>query len=279
MVDNIDDDYYFKPILVESSFKENYKYYESIGDKSKSLSVEQYVDMIKPYLSNLINENKAIETSSNEWKTQINMHVNFVSSNDTGKIRTIFVGSDNEEITLGNETDDIIKGLINSFLNKYQNEKIILRNGSNFVFESIGLLSYHIHKTILRRGNSYIKSPEWIANKKTTINPKNEENRCFEYSTVVALHHKEIKNHPERISRIHHYFSWDYNWEGIEFPAGIKDWKRFEKNNETVALNVLQVPLYKIKTTHAYKSKYNHTRKNQVVLLRLLMVKNGIILL
>ena len=123
MVDNIDDDYYFKPILVESSFKENYKYYESIGDKSKSLSVEQYVDMIKPYLSNLINENKAVETSSNEWKTQINMHVNFVSSNDTGKIRTIFVGSDNEEITLGNETDDIIKGLINSFLNKYQNEK------------------------------------------------------------------------------------------------------------------------------------------------------------
>ena len=66
MVDNIDDDYYFKPILVESSFKENYKYYESTGDKGKSLSVEQYLDMIKPYLSDLINENKATETSSNE---------------------------------------------------------------------------------------------------------------------------------------------------------------------------------------------------------------------
>ena len=115
--------------------------------------------------------------------------------------------SDNDEIRLGNETDDIVKRLINSFLNNYQKEELILRNGSNFVFESIGLLSYHIHKTILRRGNSYIKSPEWIANKKTTINPKNEENRCFEYPTVVPLHHKEIKNHPERISRIHHYFS------------------------------------------------------------------------
>ena len=78
---------------------------------------------------------------------------------------------------------------------------------------------------------------------------------------------KEIKSHSERILPINHYFSWDYNWEDIDFPAGIKDWKRFEKNNETVALNVLQVPLYKIKTTHAYKSKYNHTRKNQVVLL------------
>ena len=179
--------------------------------------------MIKPYLSGLINENKAIETSSNEWKIQINMHINFVSSNDTGEIRTIFVWSDNEEIRLGNETDDIIKGLINSFLNNYQKEEIILRNGSNFVFESVDLLSYHIHKTSLKRGNSYIKSPEWVANKKAIINPKNVDNRCFEYSIVVALHHKEIKNHPERIQALHYHFSFDYNWGGIEFPARIKD--------------------------------------------------------
>ena len=46
--------------------------------------VEQYLDMIRPYLSDLINENKAIENDSNELKIQINMHVNFVSSNDTG---------------------------------------------------------------------------------------------------------------------------------------------------------------------------------------------------
>ena len=175
MVDNIDDHDYYKPILVESSFKKNNKYYESRGDKDKKLSVEQYLDMIKPYLSDLINENKTIKTGSNEWKIQINMYVNFVSSNDTGETRIIFVWSDNEEIKLGNETDDIIKRLINSFLNKYQNEGIILRNGSNFVFESVGLLSYHIHKTSLKRGNSYIKSPEWVANKKATITPKNED--------------------------------------------------------------------------------------------------------
>ena len=118
-----------------------------------------------PYLSDLINENKAIENNSNEWKTQVNMYLNFVSSDDTGEIRTIFVLIDNEEIRLGNETDDIIKELINSFLNNYQKEEIILRNGSNFVFESVDLLSYHIHKTSLRRGNSYIESPEWILNK------------------------------------------------------------------------------------------------------------------
>ena len=58
--DNIDDDDYYKPILVKSSFHENYKYYESRGDKDKKLSIEQYLDMIKPYLSDLINENKSI---------------------------------------------------------------------------------------------------------------------------------------------------------------------------------------------------------------------------
>ena len=92
---------------------------------------------------------------------------------------------------LGNETDDIVKRLISSFLNNYQKEELILKNGSNFVFESVGLLSYRIHKTSLKRGNSYIKSPEWVANKKAIINsPKNLDDRCLEYSIVVALRHK-----------------------------------------------------------------------------------------
>ena len=171
--DKSNDDCY-KPILVKSSFNESYKYYESRGDKDKKLSIGQYLNLIKPYSIDLINENKAIETSSNEWKIQINMHIIFVSLGDTGEVCTVFVWSDNEEIRLGNETDDIIERLISSFLNNYQKEELILRNGNNFVFESVGLLSYHIHKTCLKRGNSYIKSSK-------QINPKNVDNRCFEY--------------------------------------------------------------------------------------------------
>ena len=169
------------------------------------------------------------------------MHVNFVSSNDNGENRTIFVWSDNEEIRLGNETDDIIKRLINSFLNNYQKEEIILRNGSNFVFESVDLLSYHIHKTSLKRGNSCIKSSEWLINKRATINPKNKDDKCFQYSITVALNHQNIENHPERISNIEPFID-KYNWEDIEFPAGIKDWNKFEKNNKTIALNILFAP-------------------------------------
>ena len=74
---------------------------------------------------------------------------------------------------MGNETDNIVKGLLNSFLNNYQKEEEILRKGSNFVIESVDLLSHHIHKTSLKRGKSCIKFPEWVVNNRATINPKN----------------------------------------------------------------------------------------------------------
>ena len=217
----VDDDYY-KPILIKSSFINNYKYYESRGDKGKKLSIKRYHYKIMPYLSNLINDHKAIRNESNEWKIQINMHVNFISSKDTGETRTIYVWSDNEEIRLGNETDDIIKELFKSFLNNYQKEEIILRNGSGFIFESVDLLSYTFHKISLKRGKSYIKSPGWVINKRATINPKNQGKKCFQYSTTVALNHQNIENHPEKISNIKP-FNNQYNWKDIDFPAGIKD--------------------------------------------------------
>ena len=68
----------------------------------------------------MINDHNAIRNESREWKVQLNIHVNFISSNDTEETRAIYVWSDNQEIRLGNETDDIIKGLLCSFLNNYQ---------------------------------------------------------------------------------------------------------------------------------------------------------------
>ena len=70
--------------------------------------------MIMPYLSDLINYHKAIRNESNEWKIQLNMGVNFISSNDTGEIRTFYVISDNEKIRSGNKTDEIITKLLKS---------------------------------------------------------------------------------------------------------------------------------------------------------------------
>ena len=57
---------YYKPILIKSYFKDHYKYYESRRDKDKKLSVKQYLYKIMPYLSDIVNDHKAIRNESNE---------------------------------------------------------------------------------------------------------------------------------------------------------------------------------------------------------------------
>ena len=55
-----------------------------------------------------------------EWKIQVTMQINFISSLGPGEIRTMDSKSDNVDITMGNETDDITEELFESFLEKYQ---------------------------------------------------------------------------------------------------------------------------------------------------------------
>ena len=93
-----------------------------------------------------------------------------------------------------------------------------MRGGSNFIFESVELLDYHLHKISLKRDKSYIKFPRWSEKKGATINPQNNDNKCFQYAITVALNHQNIENNPERTSRIKPYIS-QYNWKGIDFTA------------------------------------------------------------
>ena len=59
--------------------------------------------------------------------------------------------------------------------------------GSKFVYDSVDVLHYNLDKVSLSRGGSYIDSPIWLKNKKATINPKNNDGKCFQYALTVAL--------------------------------------------------------------------------------------------
>ena len=96
--------------------------------------------------------------------------------------------------------------------------------GSNFVFKSVDLLYYGLHKISLNRGGSYIDSPSWIKNKKATTNPKSKYNKCFRDAITAALNHKKIKYNPEKLSNLLSFLD-QYNWKDIEFPSQSKDWK------------------------------------------------------
>ena len=171
--------------------------------------------MIRPYLSNIINDHKTqgewrIQSGNtiikhktqSEWKIQLSMAINFISSKDSDETRIMHVKSNNVEILMGSETNEIIEELFKSFLQRYQEGLEETMRGSEFIFDSVEALYYDLNKISLSRGGSYINCPEWLENKKATINPKNSDDKCFKYALTVALNYEQIKKDPQRISKI-----------------------------------------------------------------------------
>ena len=197
--------------------------------------------------------------------------INFISlKSGSDETRIMHTRSDDEEFMNGSDTDEVIELLFESFLQKYEENLQEKMKGSDFEIDGVNFLYYDFNKTSISRGGSYIYSPKWLKDKKSTINPKNNDEKCFQYAVTLALNLDNIDNHPERISRIKPLIN-KYNWKDIDFPATSKDWKKFELSNE-IALNILYVPHNTTKVHVAYKSKHNLTRENQIILL---MITDG----
>ena len=209
---SIDEDYY-KPIITNSNFNNNYIQHESKRNKDKILTTSEYLDMIRLYLSDIINDHKTQgewrihsgntiikHTTQGGWKINLTMAINFIcSKKNSDETCTMHTKSNNVEIMMGSETDDIIEELFKSLLQKYQEGLEESRTGNEFTFDGVDILYYDLNKICLSRGGSYIDSPEWLKNKKGTINPKNNNDKCFQYALTVALNYQKIKNNPERI--------------------------------------------------------------------------------
>ena len=256
---SIDKDYY-KPTLVKSGYNGNYAQYESKGDKIFTL--KEYFALIEKYLRELINYYK----NKGERKVQLTTEINFISlKSGSDETRIMHTRSDNIEITIGDDNDDIIEQLFRFSLRKYGENLQNKMRGSDFEFDVVNFLYYDFNKISLNRGGSSIESPKWSKDKKSTINSKNNDDKCFQYAVTLALNIDNIDNHPERISKIKPFIN-QYNWKDIDFPPINKDWKKFELNNEA-ALNILYIPHNTRKIQVAYKSKNNLTCDKQVILL------------
>ena len=74
--------------------------------------------------------------------------------------------SNDIEIMISSETDEIIEELFKSLLQRYQEGTEKSQKGSEFVYNSVNLLHYRLQKTSLKgTGSSYIDSPKWLKNK------------------------------------------------------------------------------------------------------------------
>ena len=252
----------YEPLLIKSGFDNNYlEYMSNVNDL---LSLNEYLELIKPYLYDLTNVHKA----KGEWK----MEISFISQKpNSNEVCVMFTRSTPEEFMIGRETEEVTEKLIMSILQKYQDNLQNKMKGSDFIFNGINYLYYDLNRITISKGGSYIESPKWLKDKKCTINQKNNDNKCFQYAATLALNINSIDKHHQRITKIKPFID-NYNWNDIHFPAIKKDWNKFELNNKNVALNILYVPFNTKKVKIAYKSKYNLIRDKQIILL---MISNG----
>ena len=159
---------YYKPVEVSNFWSNNYIECESDSDTNKTLSVEEYLNKIRPQLKDIIKNLKKSDT----WKIQLATANNFISSTDNDEEPVMHSKSDSIEIMINDEAVEVI------------NESM---KDSELVFHYVHILHYKCHKTNTNGGGSYIDAPDWIKNKKATINPINKmDNKCFQYSVTVA---------------------------------------------------------------------------------------------
>ena len=167
--------------------------------------------------------------------------------NDTSiALNILFLPHNSEEIKLAYKSN----------YNKRKNQVILL-----MISSKANNYNYFAVKKL-----SEFNSSGWLRGKKETIISGDND---FQNALDGALNYQSIENDPQRISKLKPCIN-TYNWKGIDFPAGPKDWIKFEKNNKTIALNVLYIPR-NTKTISAYRSEYNK-RKKQVILV---MITDG----
>ena len=176
----------------------NNKYLEYGSDGNNSLSFMEYLDLIKPYLEDLINDKK----NKGEWKLQLTAQISFISLKPgSDETRLMHTRSVTKEFMSGSETAEIIESLYRSLLQNYNDNRQEKMGGSDFVFNGINYFYYDFNKITISKSGSYIESPESLKDKKSTVNQKNNDCKCFQYATALALNFDKVTSHPERITK------------------------------------------------------------------------------
>ena len=203
---------------------------------------------------------------------QLSAKINFISLKPgSDETRVMYTRSDNEEFMSGDDTNEIIKLLFELFLQRFEENLQNKMRGSEFEFDGINFFYYSFNKMSIYRGGTYIDSPKWLKDKKSTINLKNNDDKCFQHAVTLALNLDNIEKNPQRISKIKAFIV-QYNWKDIDFPPTTKDWRKLELNND-IALNILyNIPHNTKKLQLAYRSKNNLTCDKQIILL---MITDG----
>ena len=143
--------------------------YESNGDRNKTLSIEEYLNKIRPYLKKILNDLKRSDTC----KIQLTIAINFISSKDKYEERAKHLESDDTEFMINDNANEVIEGLFQPLLSSCQIGLETLMKGNDFIFDCAHSLYYKFDQVNPNQDGSYIDFPDWIK-KQESSNKSNQ---------------------------------------------------------------------------------------------------------
>ena len=103
----------------------------------------------------------------------LRIYIKCISTKSFNETRTMHPKSKQVEVYMGSNTENVIDTLFNTLLQNFQRiQETSNERGRKFIPDSVEILEYELHKIDIIGAESYIVSPDWIASKKATINPK-----------------------------------------------------------------------------------------------------------
>ena len=236
--------------------------YEISGN---GMDIPNYLSYVKNMVFELI-ENYLIESNI---KIQLILNVltsvgNYGSENY--REDNTYLNSNTKLITQSNNLNEIYEEITDHILESFSSYE---GRGSGWKFMGIQNLEILITKVKHFGGSSYIELPLEIKNKKACVNVQNNNQECFKYSILAALHYDEIKFNPERPSK---YIKWlnDLNFDGIDFPVDLKDIDKFENQNP-YRINVLGYENFDKKNKEIYPLRISNKNCDELTINLLLI--------
>ena len=160
-----------------------------------------------------------------------------------------------EELANDEDEDDIM--YLNDHIIYFDNlfNDYFIKNNTNQMSE----------KPIIN-SSTFIETNTWLKLKSCVLNPQNNDNKCFQHFVAISLYREQIGKIYWRIPEIKQYSN-NFDWNNISFPPQEHDYKTFEMNNKSIAMNVLYDQSDTEKISHLYKSEFNKTREKLLILL------------
>lgn len=264
-----------KPSLQVEDIFEDVRHVLNNPNKTKLSSIQVSIEYEAPsfeifyhatydLICEIINAKRVVDNQNQNLKICFAMMIIARKTNTDEEIE-FPVTSDYKNLLVDDDLESRILELFEKLETEFELKEI---KGSGWTFSHIKFLTISINEYKPLTGSSYIDLPIWIIHKKAVINVKNDDQECFKWAVLSALH--PAKDHSDRLSNYKKYEN-ELNFKGIEFPTSINQISKFEKQNDLI-INVYHVNNEAIEPLRI--SKRTKTIEDHEKVINLLLVRN-----